>query len=86
MRVLLLGGSFSGEDLSRDLSPNIKEGYLVSKNPFFINPGKASIGEKENVHRKASCTIEELRNDGSVLLTNGDVVDNIDVVLLCTGY
>ena len=37
-RVIFLGAKSSGEDISRDCSPVIKEGYLVARKPGACNP------------------------------------------------
>lgn len=84
-RVLFLGASFSGEDISRDMSSEIAQGWLVARRPGVSNPEKSPIGAKENIDRVRG-TIDELRADGSVLLTTGDVLENVDCVMLCTGY
>ena len=84
-RVLILGASFSGEDISRDMSPEIAKGWLVARKSGLSNPEKSPIGEKENIERIKG-TIDELREDGTVLLTNGEVLENVDTIMLCTGY
>lgn len=84
-RVVVLGASFSGEDISRDMSSEIEKGWLVARKPGVCMPDTSPIGPNGNVERKCG-TIEELKADGSVVLSNGDVLDNITTVMLCTGY
>lgn len=67
------------------MSPAIAHGYLVARKPGASCPDKTPIGDAENVCR-IMATIDELKADGSVLLTNGQTLENIDTVMLCTGY
>lgn len=50
-----------------------------------MNPEKQIIGSADNIHRKVG-TISELKSNGDVELTSGEVLKNIDIVCLCTGY
>jgi len=67
------------------MSSEIAQGWLVARRPGVSNPEKSPIGAKENITRVKG-TIDELREDGSVALTNGEVIENVDCVMLCTGY
>ena len=67
------------------MSSAIAQGYLVARKPGASNPTKSPIGAKDNIERIVG-TIEELKEDGSVVLTNGQVLENIDTIMLCTGY
>ena len=82
---MFLGSGFSGEDISRDMSPEIEKGWLVARSAGKTNPEKNPFGEKENIYRVLGL-IDELCEDGTVLLTNGDILENINTIVVCTGY
>ena len=67
------------------MSTVIQEGYLISNHAGFCNPNATVIGNSKNIYRK-SAIIEELRADGSVKLTNDEIIENVDLIVLCTGY
>ena len=62
-----MGAKQSGEDIARDCSPAIEEGYLVARTTGTIACDDEFIGVKKNVQRKFG-TILELKADNSVII------------------
>jgi hypothetical protein len=51
----------------------------------MINIEVKVIGENKNIIRKFA-TIKQILPDGQVLLDNDELLEKIDLVILCTGY
>lgn len=79
-RIVVLGASASGEDISRELAKVARDVYLCSRGM----PQVTEDGHTQGLWRHGA--IEELRSDGSVLFDNGQSLNDVDVVMYATGY
>ncbi|KAF3795256.1 Flavin-containing monooxygenase FMO GS-OX-like 2, partial [Nymphaea thermarum] len=79
--VVLIGGSASGLDISRDIAPVAKEVHLSSR--FISDEESKRLPVFDNfwVHSPIKSTYE----DGTVLFNDGSSVA-ADVIMHCTGY
>lgn len=84
-RVVVLGASASGEDISRELATVAAEVHLSARS--WQNPewAKATepIGPRRNLWRRAN--LARLHADGRVEFVDGTSVE-ADAVMFCTGY
>lgn len=78
-RVLVVGNSASGIDISTQLSTVASRVFLSSKRPDELanlkNPFVEDIG-----------VVKSYNPDKSITLENGTLIENIDSVIFCTGY
>lgn len=93
--VLLVGASVSSTDIARDISPFAKKIYQVSRGGLFDLPTEMLPENATRIGEIASFDVNinlqiKLENGQSIpstiTLVNGDILRDIDRVLLCTGY
>lgn len=80
-RVLIIGNSVSGKELSDEL-------VGVAKHPVYISrrtPARWE-GEEPPLGIEWKPIVTEYREDGAVLFSNGTRLDDIDAIIYCTGY
>ncbi|KZK75940.1 4-hydroxyacetophenone monooxygenase [Pseudovibrio sp. Ad13] len=85
-RVVLIGACVSSEDISLDLSPHAEQVYICGTFPpnghkCYVRDGL--YGEGLNISQHARPERIEGRK---VYLQNGEVLHNVDDIILCTGY
>ncbi|MED6194354.1 hypothetical protein PIB30_027741 [Stylosanthes scabra] len=81
--VVVVGNSFSGQDISLELVKVAKEVYLSSRS-LNITEGLSNVLSKhENFHLHPQ--IDTLHSDGKVTFVDGSSV-SADTILYCTGY
>lgn len=91
--MLLLGGGVSALDIAKELSATAKQIYQSTRNGAFDLPETAlpsnvtRIGEVESFEHNTS-TISPIDEHLSltVHLKSGNLLENIDTIILCTGY
>ena len=83
-KVVILGSSFSGEDIARDISSSVQQGFLVGQSAC-CNVDQQILGANSNIKRIKG-TISKVTADSSVHLSSGDILKDIDSIILCTGY
>lgn len=85
-RVFLIGSGVSALDIAREVVGVAKETYQSARNGKFdlpagmFAPGVKRVGPVDSFVHKTGTT------RGQVVLVDGHVVDDVDVVILCTGY
>jgi hypothetical protein len=79
-RIIVLGASASGEDISRELASVARDVYLCQRGM----PHATEDGHTPRLWQHGSIT--ELRKDGSVLFDNGETLQDVDVIMYATGY
>ncbi|XP_057421602.1 flavin-containing monooxygenase FMO GS-OX-like 8 [Lotus japonicus] len=81
--VVVVGNSFSGQEISMDLVKVAKEVHL-SSNSAYISEGLSKVIHKyQNFHLHPQ--IDNLQEDGRVIFTDGSSIQ-ADTILYCTGY
>ncbi|KAL8457568.1 hypothetical protein ACS0TY_035435 [Phlomoides rotata] len=81
--VVVVGSSFSGQDISIDLVNIAKEIFLSVKS-FNISQGLSKVISKyDNLHLRPQ--IESLHDDGRVVFTDASWII-ADTIIYCTGY
>ena len=75
----------AGEDIAWEVASVAREVVLSAKTWMNAEFGKQVLpfGPRENMYRRD--WVQELRPDGSVLLEDGSLVEDVDVVMFCTG-
>lgn len=74
-----------GEDIAWEVASVAREVILCAKtwmDPEFSKQ-VLPFGPRDNMYRRG--WVQELRPDGSVLLEDGSLVEDVDVVMFCTG-
>jgi cation diffusion facilitator CzcD-associated flavoprotein CzcO len=94
--VLLVGASVSSTDIAKELGPFAKKLYQVSRGGLFDLPtdmlpeNATRVAEVASFNfstdSQSSKSYDSQAIQGSVTLVNGEVLSNIDRVLICTGY
>ena len=92
--MLLIGGGTSSCDIAKELKGTAKAIYQSTRNGIFDHPITVLPAGVRRVSEIASFNLEqecESRSDdtpisGTVTLVNGQVLTNIDRVIVCTGY
>ena len=79
-RIVLLGSSVSGNDLSRELAPVAGEVFLAGR--LFRDAAPLAC-QTDPIKR---CPPVACIDGADVVLTNGERIPDIDVLLFCTGY
>ncbi|TKY55054.1 Flavin-containing monooxygenase FMO GS-OX 8 [Spatholobus suberectus] len=82
-RVVVVGNSFSGQEISMELVKVAKEVHLSSKSLDIYDGLSKLISKHENFHLHPQ--IDTLQEDGNVIFTDGSSI-LADTVLYCTGY
>ncbi|KAL3018340.1 hypothetical protein AAZX31_05G022900 [Glycine max] len=81
--VVVVGNSFSGQEISMELVKVVKELHLSSKSLDIYEGLSKVISKHENFHLRPQ--IETLREDGTVIFNDGSSII-ADTILYCTGY
>ena len=81
-KVMVVGGGPSGIDICRDMTGIIQ--LLLHSVPSTPQTGQ-SYSDDSETYRKVGRVVE-YRGGGSVLLENGSIESDIDLVILATGY
>ncbi|MGH0002729.1 NAD(P)-binding domain-containing protein [Pseudovibrio ascidiaceicola] len=85
-RVVLIGACVSSEDISLDLSPHAEQVYICGTFPpnghkCYVRDGLYGQGLNISQHARPE------RIEGrKVYLQNGEVLHDVDDIILCTGY
>ncbi|KZK87774.1 4-hydroxyacetophenone monooxygenase [Pseudovibrio sp. W64] len=85
-RVVLIGACVSSEDISLDLSPHTEQVYICGTFPpnghkCYVRDGLYGQGLNISQHARPE------RIEGrKVYLQNGEVLHDVDDIILCTGY
>ncbi|KAI4335939.1 hypothetical protein L6164_014533 [Bauhinia variegata] len=82
-RVVVVGNSYSGQDISIDLVKVAKEVHISSRSLDISEGFSKVISKQENLHLHPQ--IETLEEDGRVVFVDGSVII-ADTILYCTGY
>jgi hypothetical protein len=91
--VLLIGGGASSTDIADELGPHAKKIWQSTRGGAYDRPPSILPANATRVAQIAS--FDPLRNDsleqsgaipGTVTLVDGQVLENIDRVIICTGY
>jgi hypothetical protein len=80
--VLVVGASWSGQDLVREMSHYATKIYWSAKNP--ANVSIPLVAKKACISIVPQ--IQHFNTDGSIQLVNGSKVENVDIVFMATGY
>ncbi|KAJ1421844.1 Flavin monooxygenase FMO [Sesbania bispinosa] len=81
--VVIVGNSYSGQEISIELVKVAKEVHLSSKSLDITEGLSKFISKHENYHLHPQ--IETLQEDGHVIFTDGSSIV-ADTILYCTGY
>lgn len=83
--TLQLHELFAGEDIAWEVADSAREVILSAKTWMKAEFGaqRLAFGPRGNMFRRG--WVEQLCADGSVLLEDGTVVEDVDVVMFCTG-
>ncbi|CAL8462038.1 g1569 [Coccomyxa elongata] len=87
LNVVVVGASASGEDISREIALVAKKVYLCARswqNPAWASETAAPFRPRGNIWRRG--VPSRLHPDGGVSFEGGERVDDVDVVMLATGY
>ena len=79
--MVIVGAQSSGTDIARELSA-VADVHCVSRKCAATS--LPPQGSDTTVTTRPE--IQQLRPDGSVVFVDGSVVENVDHLLLCTGY
>ncbi|KAI4343921.1 hypothetical protein L6164_011213 [Bauhinia variegata] len=82
-RVVVVGNSYSGQDISMDLAEVAKEVHISSRSLNITEGFSKVLSKHENLYLRPQ--IETLQEDGRVVFVDGSCVI-ADVILYCTGY
>ena len=84
-RVAILGSGPSAEDISRELSAYASEVFVCThpNSRKHIQPEPGLYGVRKNILR---CGDIKKAEGKTLLISDGSQLDNIDVLMLCTGY
>ena len=86
-RVVVIGASASGEDISRDVSSVAAKVWLSARswqNPDWGAPDAPPFGPQQNIERKVP--IKRLLASGGVEFEDGSILEDVHHLLFCTGY
>nr|QFR37234.1 flavin-containing monooxygenase [Cyberlindnera americana] len=83
-RVVVVGGNISAIDLGQYIHPVAKE-VIVSRN-LAREPYLPYMARCINSFKNVEMIEEFLPETKQLRLTNGEILDNVDSVILCTGY
>lgn len=76
--VAVLGAASSGTDIACEISAVAKKVYLCHNNPFFQSPMPSKLEQKRGIGK--------VIGSKEIQLVDGATIDNVDVILFCTGY
>jgi cation diffusion facilitator CzcD-associated flavoprotein CzcO len=80
--LMIVGCSYSGQDVLRECSLVAKKIYLS-----VHDPSSTTIQNTTNLNVVAIVgEIKEFQSNGSILLLDGSVIDDVQVVIFATGY
>ena len=76
--MAILGAAASGTDIGCEIATVAKQVYLCHNNPFFPSPMPSNFEQKRGITEVVgSCELQ---------LSDGTSIDDVDVILFCTGY
>lgn len=77
--AVVLAGGLSSRDISLDLTSTCQQVYLCHRlgRKTYHNP-------PDNFQERP--TISHVKENGDFVLTNDDVIQNVDLLVICTGY
>jgi hypothetical protein len=80
-KVVVIGNSASGHDVTKDLIGSVRL-------PVYQSRRSKSRWDGESPPREVEWkpVIEEYLEDGKILFSDGSILDDVDVVIYCTGY
>ncbi|KAJ5626213.1 Dimethylaniline monooxygenase N-oxide-forming [Penicillium lagena] len=89
--VLLIGGGVSSVDIAREISPVVRTVYQSTRNGLFDVPASALPKNATRIEQVASFEMDstdtaETHLPLTVRLKSGQTLNNIDRIVLCTGY
>jgi len=84
MTVAILGNANSGRDLAQEIGGVGKNVYLCGRKWLPHVDLTKPIGKNNNIHY--SRTIVECTGKGQLKLEDGSVLNDVDVLIFCTGY
>jgi MFS transporter, ACS family, pantothenate transporter len=94
--VLLIGASISSTDIAKELSPFAKKIYQSSRGGLYDQPvavlpeNTVRIGEissfKQSAYSESNPLEPELPIPGTICLADGNTLEQIDRIVVCTGY
>ncbi|PMD40932.1 dimethylaniline monooxygenase [Hyaloscypha variabilis F] len=92
--VLLIGGSTSSTDIAKELGDIAKNIYQSTRGGLFDHPTsmlppkavRVSEIASFNLEQNSGSTLDDEPIPGTVTLVDGQVLTNIDRVIICTGY
>jgi hypothetical protein len=92
--VLLIGGSTSSVDIAKELGDTAKTIYQSTRGGLFDHPATMLPPRATRISGIASFNLQQQNGPilegeaipGTVTLVNGQVISNIDRVIICTGY
>ena len=76
--MAILGAAASGTDIGCEISTVAKQVYLCHNNPFHPSPMPSNFEQKRG--------ITEVVGPHELQLSDGTLIDDVDVILFCTGY
>jgi len=76
--VAILGAAASGTDIGCEICKLAKKVYLCHNNPFHPSPMPPNFEQKRGIN--------EVIGPNKLLLTDGTAIEDVDVILFCTGY
>ncbi len=92
--MLLIGGSTSSFDIAKELAGIAKTIYQSTRNGKFDHPISLLTPEAKHISEIASFDLRQPSEStpdgaeipGTVTLVNGQVLEDVDRVIICTGY
>ncbi|KAK9862092.1 hypothetical protein WJX84_002278, partial [Apatococcus fuscideae] len=83
-RVVCVGASASGTDISREIASTADEVYLCERGWDGDVQSHPAAGPRGNIHKRPG--LISLRSDGRAEFEDGSFSQPVDAVLFCTGY
>ncbi|KAH8799751.1 FAD dependent oxidoreductase [Xylogone sp. PMI_703] len=91
--VLLIGGSTSSSDIAKELEGISKKTYQSTRNGLFDHPASMLPSNAVRIGEIASFNSNDTKSinstvpiPGSIILSNGTAITDIDNIIVCTGY
>lgn len=91
--MLLIGGGVSSVDIAREISPIVRTVYQSTRNGAFDVPASALPNNATRIEQVASFEMNSTDTASpkahlplNIRLKSGQILNNIDRIVLCTGY